>query len=351
MNFTDRIFELKEVETLRGHTDRVCCIAWNPATGVDGVPAMIASCGADKNVLIWEQNIATGSFQSKEKLAKLHASTVIRCAWAASGSLLVTSSVRGCICIWKSFEGRFRIMNCFGRRDKLPVSVSLNASGELMASCVPQKKIWIWKRASTLNNDVKYLSTVAGSTGCTKMILWHPLKDILFSCGFDNTIKIWVPDADMVNWDCMQTLGESNRHSIWALVFNGGGNKIVACSDDLSINIWSVDTGMMRFGERNAPGTHLCTLTGCHDQTIFAVHWSRQEIICTGAADGALCFIIESEDGSFDEPAYKLLLKKDHAHDKDINSVQWCSQDNSHVASASDDGTIKIWELASLPRF
>lgn len=49
-----------------------------------------------------------------------------------------------------------------------------------------------------------------------------------------------------------------------------------------------------------------------------------------------------------DESAYKLLLKKDHAHDKDINSVHWSSKDNMHLASASDDGTIKIWELASL---
>ncbi|XP_075513760.1 protein CIA1-like isoform X1 [Primulina tabacum] len=349
MNFADRTFELKEIETLRGHTDRIWCVAWNPATGVDGVPAMIASCGADKKVLIWEQNTTTGFFQCKEVLLQLHNSTVIYCAWVASGSLLATSSIDGTTYIWKSFKGRFRTINGFKRSDKVPVSVSLNASGVLLATCVPWKLIWIWKVESVFRKE--NASMVADSAGCVKMIQWHPLKDILFSCGFDNTIKIWVPDVDMVNWDCVQTLGESNsgsRHTIRALAFNRRGNKIAACSDDLTINIWSVDIEMMRHGERNVPGKHLCTLTGYHDQTIFSAHWSREEIICTGAADGAICFFIENEDRSFDEPAYKLLLKKDHAHDKDINSVHWSSKDNMRLASASDDGTIKIWELAPL---
>ncbi|XP_073148567.1 protein CIA1-like [Henckelia pumila] len=57
--------QLKEIETLRGHTDRVWCIAWNPASGAGRVPAVFASCGADKKVIIWEQDRATASFQCK----------------------------------------------------------------------------------------------------------------------------------------------------------------------------------------------------------------------------------------------------------------------------------------------
>jgi len=44
-------------------------------------------------------------------------------------------------------------------------------------------------------------------------------------------------------------------------------------------------------------------------------------------------------------PSYKLILKKEKAHDMDINCVRWCPQDPRLLASASDDGTVKLWEL------
>ena len=55
MDFVDGRFELREIQRLEGHTDRVWSLAWNPATGVAGVPAMFASCSGDKTVRIWEQ--------------------------------------------------------------------------------------------------------------------------------------------------------------------------------------------------------------------------------------------------------------------------------------------------------
>ncbi|KAL9397433.1 hypothetical protein Peur_011686 [Populus x canadensis] len=42
---------------------------------------------------------------------------------------------------------------------------------------------------------------------------------------------------------------------------------------------------------------HLCTLSGYHDRTIFSVHWSREGIIASGAADDGLRFFLENKDG------------------------------------------------------
>lgn len=63
-NYADENFELSEVQTLEGHTDRVWSVAWKPATGVNGVPAVLASCSGDKTVRIWEES-AAGRFQCK----------------------------------------------------------------------------------------------------------------------------------------------------------------------------------------------------------------------------------------------------------------------------------------------
>ncbi|MCE3216665.1 hypothetical protein HAX54_007372 [Datura stramonium] len=93
---------------------------------------------------------------------------------------------------------------------------------------------------------------------------------------------------------------------------------------------------------------HVCTLSGYHDRTIFSVHWSREGIIASGAADDAICLFVENNDNEVDGPTFKLLLKKEKAHEMDVNSVQWNSGDRKLLASASDDGTVKIWELVRL---
>ena len=48
--------ELKHLQTLEGHTDRVWGLAWNPTN-----TNILASCSGDKTVRIWQQDIS-GSF-------------------------------------------------------------------------------------------------------------------------------------------------------------------------------------------------------------------------------------------------------------------------------------------------
>ncbi|PNX92476.1 putative cytosolic iron-sulfur assembly protein [Trifolium pratense] len=75
---------------------------------------------------------------------------------------------------------------------------------------------------------------------------------------------------------------------------------------------------------------------------------SRGGIFASGAADDAIrLFVDDNSESQVDGPLYKLLLKKDKAHDMDINYVQWSPGEKPLLASASDDGTIKVWDLVS----
>jgi WD40 repeat protein len=40
----------------------------------------------------------------------------------------------------------------------------------------------------------------------------------------------------------------------------------------------------------------------------------------------------------------KLITKVENAHEEDINCIKWGPEDNT-LASACDDGTIKIWNF------
>ncbi|XP_051129820.1 protein CIA1 [Andrographis paniculata] len=345
MNFADDNFELREVQTLEGHEDRVWSLAWKPATGADGVPAVLASCSGDKTVRIWQQSSISGPFECKAVLEETHTRTVRSCAWSPSGKLLATASFDATTAIWEDIGGDFACVSTLEGHENEVKSISWNASGSLLATCGRDKSVWIWEVLP--HNEFDCVAVLQGHTQDVKMVRWHPSIDILFSCGYDDTIKVWAEDGDGDDWHCVQTLNAANRHTstVWALSFNAKGDKMVSCSDDLTIKIWGSDIMSMQSGNGYAPWTHLCTLSGYHDRTIFSVHWSREGIICSGAADDTICLFVENEDSTVDAPSYKLLLKKEKAHDRDINAVQWNSMDNRRLASASDDGTVKIWEL------
>ena len=45
------------------------------------------------------------------------------------------------------------------------------------------------------------------------------------------------------------------------------------------------------------------------------------------------------------EPVFEMKTLKENAHGQDVNSVAWNPVEDSLLASASDDGTVKLWRL------
>ncbi|KMS94879.1 hypothetical protein BVRB_014440 [Beta vulgaris subsp. vulgaris] len=85
------------------------------------------------------------------------------------------------------------------------------------------------------------------------------------------------------------------------------------------------------------------TLVFVREKLCFMSVLARDGVIASGAADDAVRLFVENDDGQLDGPMYKLLSKKEKAHEMDVNSIQWSPTEKPLLASASDDGTIKIW--------
>ncbi|MCL7027322.1 hypothetical protein MKW94_019499 [Papaver nudicaule] len=158
------------------------------------------------------------------------------------------------------------------------------------------------------NHELKEIQKLEGHTDRVQNLACNSFYacflQIPFTLGHSQDVKMaqWHPFLDMLvtcHYDnTIEIWAEedddtSNGHSstVWALSFNSTGDRMVTCSDDLFVK--------------------------------------NEEV------DGA---------------SYKLLLKKEKAHEMGckLNAVQWSSHETKLLASARDDGSIKIWELASV---
>ncbi|RWW06873.1 hypothetical protein GW17_00029774 [Ensete ventricosum] len=333
MELMDGELELRVIQKLEGHTDRVWGLAWNPAA--TGVTGMLASCSGDKTVRIWQKG-PSGSWDCSAVLEDTHARTVRSCAWSPSGKLLATASFDGTTAVWEHVGGEFECV----------ATLEVNTNDEIcMFFSLPTLPFF---------RVTKTKLRVSRGTPLDPC-LQHVLEIRLFGSGKLNRV---------MNLSVFRYCKVTHRMLRWS-------------SGIPSWMFWflSAMTTLLRYGiyqrregeeeekkrenlekEKEGVGlsircpSHLCTLSGYHDRTIFSVHWSREGLIVSGAADDAIRLFTESKDSLVDQPSYKMLVKKEKAHDMDVNSVQWNLKEPRLLASASDDGTIKIWELSEVSK-
>ncbi|RVW48091.1 Protein CIA1 [Vitis vinifera] len=246
MDFSEEGLELKEIQRLEGHNDKVWSLAWNPTS------TLLASCSGDKTVRIWQRSPSTSSWHCKVSsfffpqfgsseyvgnvlvhwfyfgtkrdgsirmldssqavLEETHTRTVRSCAWSPSGKLLATASFDATTAIWELIGDDFECVSTLEGHENEVKSVSWNASGSLLATCSRDKSVWIWEVQP--GNEFECVSVLQGHTQDVKMVQWHPIMDVLFSCSYDNTVKIWAEDGDSDDWHCVQTLANEAIDSL-----------------------------------------------------------------------------------------------------------------------------------------
>ncbi len=291
-------------------------------------------------------------------------------AFGPNGERLVTASFNRRVDVWGTTNGALlRTL----KHKRLVLGAAFSTDGRRLASGGEDKTVRVWD--ATTGREVIGLRGHTGVCGC---VTFSPDGRRLASAGKDGTIRVWdaTPLRGHEDQETMTFRGHGNE--IWSLAVSPDGRKIVSGGFSAPAKLWDPQTGRVDAefdghrdivfclawrpdGQRVASagadgglftakvwdpqtGREDFTLPGTlpGDPEFFAVAFSPDpdgQYLVTGRANGA----VQVWDGRTGRPIGPPL----GTHERPVRGVVF-SRDGKHLASASNDGVVKLWDATRL---
>jgi WD40 repeat protein len=376
---------------LIGHTDRVTSVAFSP----DG--QILATASGDKSILLWDvstaQNADAGTTKPLNPPLTGHTSEVTSLAFSPDGQTLVSGSFDQTIILWDVATRQPLGQPLTGHKGSV-WSVAFSPDGETLATAGEDKTIILWDIATGQPLDFPLVGHTApvysiafspdgqtltsagrdrsiilwdvpnrqplgppllGHRGSVRNVAFSPTDGgrTLISSGDDDTVIIWNVST-LLNPDPNQNEGTGSVAShpiwqplsghtddVWSVVFSPDGNQIASGSDDGTIVLWDVDpVGLVK-----------ARLVG-HQAPVVSLAFSTLDDVQL-LASGSCATLTENKLGCrqgeirlWNIGTGQPLSLPLNSHNGWVNSVAF-SPDGQTLASASEDQTIILWDIAT----
>jgi cytosolic iron-sulfur protein assembly protein CIAO1 len=389
---------------LEGHADRVWHVSWHPTRDLlatcsgdktvrvwapRSAPPPSSSSSSSSSGSARASSARGGPWACLAVLDDFTQRTVRNCEWSPCGRFLAAGSFDGNAYVWRvggaGVEGgsshddddaavpltsstvTFRSVATLEGHENEVKCVAWSPSGSLLATCSRDKSVWLWEVVDD-GEDFDCMAVLHGHEQDVKFIRWHPTRELLLSASYDNTVRVWGEAED--DWVCIDTLS-AHASTVWQVALDGEGKRLASVGDDGSLIVWEAT--------QSAPGSSpvvdaltfgkVLAVPEAHSRTIFGCDWSRRPRrraregegegagagegegdmypprIATCGADDAIRVWREegTEEGGKGELTLPRVVTLEGAHFGDVNSVRWHPRDTTLLASAGDDGLVKLW--------
>jgi len=292
--------EIREKNSLGAHREGVASAAFSP----DG--QILATGSRDQTIKLW-----TNRGQLLQTL-RGHDGAVYRVAFSPDGQTLASAGQDGMIKLW-SREGR--LLKTLTGHDGSVYGLSFSPDGNILASSGRDKTARLWSR------DGSPLQVLSGHRRSADDVKFSPDGQTLATVSRDGQIRLWNRDGRLLN-----QFGVDNT-ALFSLSFSADGQRLAAGGDDGLVRVWS------------RSGTLLQTLRGHLPQEfVTAVLFDPPTgDLFSAASDGVI--LRWSAGGE--------LLERLQGHREAVFSL---ALGGSRLASASEEGVVKLWDIGAKPQ-
>ncbi|SCL28095.1 toxin glutamine deamidase domain-containing protein [Micromonospora inyonensis] len=336
-----------ELRRLRGHTRAVSAVtSWQA-----GSDWRVASASWDGTVRVW--NAVTG-----ERLLTLRGhigAAVAVMSWQAGSDRLLASAGGwdGSVLIWNAVTGE-RLLTLEGHTNRVVALASWQAGSDWrVASASDDGSVRVWDAVTG-----ERLLTLEGHTGGVGALAsWQGESGgRLASASRDGTVRVW----DATSGERLLTLEGHTGGAVALASWQAGSDwRVASASDDGSVRVWDAVTGeelLTLEGHTGGVGA-LTSLQGESGRRVVVSAGDDQTVRLWSLPDGAAgpAGLPDVPDGPVDagndaEPVIAnsgVELRTLEGHDGVVWAVtSWQGAAGPRVASASEDGTVRIWDAA-----
>jgi WD40 repeat protein len=310
------------LKTLRGHAGCIQTLAFSADE------LTLASGSHDHTIRLW--HLATG--QCVQELSG-HGDRVLFVAFSPDGQTLISGSADDTVRIWELPTGQ--CWQQIATNLNWALAIALSPDGQTLATASDGKTVNFWQLQTGA-----CIGTLPHYHHKVWAVAFSPDGRQLATASDDHTIKLWF----VATGECLQTLQEHTQ-MVWLVSFSPDRQTLVSASDDGTVRLWSAATGQC-----------LRTLKTHSNWVLSVVFEAKGEQLISGHQDGQIrrwnrvtgtCLnLLKGHTG----PVSAVVLLPSGTDSVRGNRPPLSQLTNSErhgqlLASCSDDGTLKLWDL------
>jgi eukaryotic-like serine/threonine-protein kinase len=301
--------------TDRSPSTMIYAVAWSPDR------RHIASGGHDRTVQVWDATTGVTSF-----IYRGHAAGVTAIAWSPDGHYMASASLDKTVQVWNvdtgqkisSYQGHAGMIYAVAWSPDAKRITSTNGGGT-------DASVHIWDAVTG-----EKVLTYRGHAYWTRAVAWSPDGKLMAS-GSLREVQVWDTTSG-------SKASSYRGHEGWvrAISWSPDGKRIASASEDKTVQIWEV-----------TKGKQIAIYRG-HSDWVSIVMWSPDGThIVSASKDNSIQVwsaehvpIIHSHKA---HPQDSVQIFR--AHTDSVFAVVWLP-DGNHIASASGDGSVQVWQIA-----